>query len=728
MLVSRNCFGIHGLGKAGQGVTAVRVLLASAILLQAQAMPQWSLAADAVLPEVQVRERPVERADGPVNGYRATQSSTFTKTDTPLKEVPASISVVPAQLIKDQAMQGMADIFRYVPGAISAQGENNRDQVILRGISTSADFYLNGVRDDPQIFRDLYNAERVEVLKGPGGMIFGRGGAGGVVNRVTKKPTFGRTAEASVTAGSYDQLRTTLDYGTVINDKVAFRLNAMAETADSFRNGVDLKRFGINPTLAIVLSERTLLNLDFEHYRDGRTPDRGNPSLNGKPFLLGRSTFFGNADQSTSHSFVDGFSAILDHDFGSGVTLRNTFRSTRYDKFYQNVYPGSAVSGAGTLTLSAYNNNNERTNIFNQTDLVSKFSTGTLQHTLLAGVEVGHQNSDNKRNTGFFGANTSALVSAANPFAVATIFRPNGTDANNNVTSDITGVYLQDQITLSPQWKILAGVRYDRFEVDFDDRRTLVTATDLARTDTAYSPRGGLIWTPTAASTYYLNYSCAFLPSAEQLSLANGTVDLSPETAKNYEGGARWDLLPNLTLSAAVFRTDRNNVKVTDPTNPTLFVKTGLQRTQGIEVGLQGDVTDRWQVYGGYANLHGRVVNPLTTGTTPGATVAAGTKLPLVPNNTFSLWNKFNLLNGWAAGVGLVYQDESFASISNTVTISSFWRTDGAVYYTFAGGKTRVALNVENIFDRTYFPTVDGDNNITVGAPRNARLTLLTSF
>jgi len=697
------------------------------------AIANFAFAEDATLPEVQVEGAP-ETATGPVTGYRATRSATFTKTDEPLKEVPASVSVVPGQLMKDQAMQGMSDVFRYVPGVLTHQGEGNRDQIILRGNSTTADFFVNGVRDDAQIFRDLYNLERVEVLKGPGGMIFGRGGAGGVVNRVTKRPVFGGdVGEANLTLGSWDQVRGSIDVGKQASDTVAWRLNAMGEKSDSFRDGYSLERYAINPTVTFIVSPDTALTIDLEHLDDKRTADRGFPSQFGLPYDADPSTFFGNAEQSNAESKVDALSIILDHDFGNGLALKNNLRYARYDKFYQNVYPGSAVDAANNMTLSAYNNANLRTNIFNQTDLTKKITTGSLEHSLLAGVELGHQNSDSVRNSGFFGPTataTSAAVSASNPFAIATGFRPSGTDANSVVRSDIAAIYVQDEIAFTPQWKVLAGVRYDHFKVDFDDRRTTTAPTDLSRTDNNYSPRLGLIWTPTAAQTYYASYSYAFLPSGEQLGLATTTADLAPEKSINYEIGARWDLRPGLTLSTAIFRLNKEDVRVADPTNPGFFVKTGEQRTEGIEIGLQGDLTRFWQVYGGYAHLDGKIINPINTGTaaTVGTIIPAGRRIGLVPENTFSLWNKFDLGAGWGTGLGVIYQGASYTSFNNTVQLPSFYRLDGAVYYTFPGGKTRIALNIENLLDKEYFPTADGDNNISPGAPINGRVTLSMAF
>ncbi|RZI43569.1 TonB-dependent siderophore receptor [Herbaspirillum sp. HC18] len=685
------------------------------------ALPGAAAAADeSTLPSVTVRATS-ERADGPVNGYRAERSATFTKTDTPLKEVPASVTVVPAELMRDQAMNSMADVIRYVPGATSHQGEGNRDQVVLRGNATTADFFIDGIRDDAQTFRDLYNLERVEVLKGPAGMVFGRGGAGGVINRVSKRPVFGHVGSAQVTVGSNSQLRGTVDVGNKLSDTAAWRLNAMGENSDSFRDGVDLRRYAINPTVTLVPGVDTILTLGYEHVRDDRTADRGFPSFNGRPFNADPSTFFGNADQSRAKSTVDGFSAVLEQNLGGGAQLKNSFRATRYDKFYQNVYAGSAVNNAGNLSLSAYNNANKRTNIFNQTDVTMKAVTGSIEHTLLAGVELGHQDSASVRQTGFFGNATSVTVPASNPFATATRFQTVGTDANNHVKADVAAAYVQDQLALSKQWKVVAGLRYDHFKVNFDDLRTTTPPADLARTDNEFSPRLGVIWTPNDWSTYYASYSYAVLPSGEQLSLAPNTADLAPEKAINYEIGARWDLQRSLTLSAALFRLDRDEVRVADPLNPGYFVKTGQQRTEGIELGLQGDVMRNWQIFAGYAYLDGRITKATSSG-------PAGAKIGLVPDHAASIWNKFTLGGGWGLGLGVVYQSDSYASFTNTVKLPAFTRADGAVYYDFADGKTRLALNVENLTDKKYFPTANSDNNISPGAPRNARLTLSTTF
>lgn len=665
-----------------------------------------------------------ERADGPVQGYRATRSATATKTDTPLKEVPQSITVVSETLIEDLSMRSIGDVLRYVPGTTAAQGEGNRDQVVLRGANTTADFFVDGVRDDAQIFRDLYNAERVEVLKGPAGMIFGRGGAGGVVNRVTKKPVFGRTAELELSAGSDSQYRATVDLGNKASENAAWRLNAMAESADSYRSGAELERYAVNPTVTFTPGARTAVTLSFEHARDERTADRGIPSQAGKPFVTDTSTFFGDAANSRSESTVNAFTAVLDHDFGGGTSLRNQFRFTDYEKFYQNIFANGAVNTTtGQVAIAAYNIVNDRTNLFNQTDLTTRFKTGGIEHTLLAGVEFGTQDSTNLRLTGFFNntpATTSVNVAASKPFATPSGYLNRAQDANNEVKIDVAAVYVQDQLALSDSVKLLAGLRHDRFKVEFDDQRAGVT--DRSRTDSGTSPRLGLIWSPTGAATLYASYSEAMVPaSGDQPSLTAGTAELEPETAKNYELGGRFDLTPAVTLSAAVFQLDRENVRVSDPARPGFFLTTGETRTEGYELGLQGKLLPNWEIFAGYAHLDAEITRATSDG-------PAGRKLPAVPEEAVSLWNKVALGGGWSVGLGVIHQSASFTSIGNTVQLPSYTRADGAIYYAFADGKTRLALNVENLSDETYYPNAHNDNNITPGAPRNARLTLNTKF
>ncbi len=279
-------------------------------------------------------------------GYVAITNSTAVKTDTALINLPQSFTIITPELIRDLNMQSIADSLRYVPGVGMAQGEGNRDTPIFRGNSSTSDMYVDGIRDDVQYFRDLYNIERVDVLKGPNAMIFGRGGSGGLINRATKQADWNTAREMNIEFGSFDKYRLTGDLNQAINDNFAVRLTSLWENSHSYRDGFDAGRWGVNPTVSWRPSNQTKVTLGYEHYQDDRTADRGISSYRGRPVKTDPSTFFGDPERSPSGVTVDSFNALLDHDFGGGVSVRNRTRYAVYDKFYQNIFPG-AVNAAG---------------------------------------------------------------------------------------------------------------------------------------------------------------------------------------------------------------------------------------------------------------------------------------------------------------------------------------------------------------------------------------------
>jgi catecholate siderophore receptor len=655
-------------------------------------------------------------------GYDVKSSVTATKTDTLLRDVPQAVTVVSKELIRDQAMQSMADVIRYVPGIGTAQGEGNRDTAVLRGNSSTGDFFVDGVRDDVQYYRDLYNIDSVEALKGPNAMIFGRGGAGGVINRVTKEPAWTPVREVTATVGSWSNRRATADIGQAISDSAAFRINAMAEDSDSYRQGVYVKRHGINPALALRPDAATRVELGFEHFRDQRVADRGVPGFNGRPLQTDPSAFFGNAELSLAWARANSFSALIEHQFAGGALLRNRTRYASYDKFYQNVYAGSVVSlkeGVPTLTLGAYNNATARTNLFNQTDLNFEIEALGLRHRLATGVELGRQLTDNFRNTGYFSGSSSVPASAPHTTGPVS-FRQAATDADNHGAANTAGVYLQDQVTLSPRWQAIVGVRYDRFEVDFSNHRN---GQRFDVTDTPGSPRAGLVYKPDEALSLYASYSRAFAPRAgDQLSsLSLSNAALEPEKFKNVELGAKWDVRPGLSATAAAYRLDRKNVLVTDPADPAVsYVMPDGQRTKGVELGLQGKLTRAWIVMGGYAWQQARFL-------AASGAQAAGATVPQVPTHTLSLWNRYDFTPGIGAALGLVYRDSVYASTSNAVSLPAFTRVDAALFYQL-GRDYRLQLNLENLFDKRYWASANSDTNITPGSPRALRLTVAAKF
>jgi catecholate siderophore receptor len=653
-------------------------------------------------------------------GYEGFAISSATKTLTPLRDVPQSITVVSREVIKDQGMQSIADVVRYVPGITAIQGENNRDQVVIRGNSSSADFFLDGTRDDVQYYRDLYNLDRVEALKGPNAMIFGRGGGGGVINRVSKQAGFTPAGELSMQGGSFGNKRIAGDFGRSINRRVAFRLNGMYENSGSFRDQVNLNRTGINPTFTILAGNQTQIRLGYEHFRDNRVADRGIPSYSGRPSDADVSAFFGDPKASRVRAQVNLFSGVVDHQIG-GLNIHNRTLVGAYRKFYQNFVPGVVNADQTRVSLSVYNNATSRKNVFNQTDLTFTGKTGSLRHTILAGTEFGWQTSNNFRNTGFFN-NTSTSITA--PFSNPTIstpvtFRQNATDADNQVRANVAATYAQDQIELSRRVQLLAGIRLDHFNLRFHNNRT---AESFHRVDNLVSPRLGIVIRPIVPLSIYASHSISYLPSSgdQFSSLTSITQSLKPEKFSNYEVGAKWDLRQTLALTMAVYRLDRTNTRATDPNDPTRIVQTGSQRTNGFELGLNGTLTRDWKIVGGYAFQDARVTS---------ATVAApaGARVAQVPRNTFSLWNNYRFSSKVGMGLGIINRSDMYAAIDNRVVLPGYTRTDAALFYSITE-KVGLQANLENLFDNSYFINADGNDNISLGSPRAVRLSLTWKF
>lgn len=649
--------------------------------------------------------------------YTENATTTATRTDTPLRDTPQSVSVITNDLIEDQGMRSMADVVRYVPGVSMGQGEGHRDAPTLRGNSSTADFFVDGVRDDVQYYRDLYNAERIEVLKGSNAMIFGRGGGGGVINRVTEWAGWTPYREASITAGSFEQLRGAADLGLVLSDRAALRLNAFYEDSDSYRDFVNIERWGVNPTSAFRLGENTELRFGYEHFVDERVVDRGVPSQNGRPWAGSREVFFGNPFVSHAEADVDAFSALVQHEFSDSFTIRNRTQYADYYKFYHNIHANSAVDGAGNVALQGYRADTERQNFFNQTDLIWRANTGGVGHTFLAGFEFGMQDTANTRSPNFTGLPS---VNVNNPTTTATGVIPTPLQTNNQVEANVAAIYLQDQIALSDQWQIIAGVRFDRFELDFDDRRA--ANTDFSRDDDLVSPRVGVIYRPVEPVSIYASYSVSYLPqSGDQFaSLDVTTSALDPEEFENLELGVKWDISPALALTAAIYQLDRTNTRALDPGGSGLTVLTGGQRSRGFEVGLSGSVSDRWQIAGGYAYQDVEITSTTTA-------APAGRDVALTPEHTFSLWNVYRFTPRLGAGLGVTHQTDSFATISNAVTLPAFTRVDAALFFAITD-QVEAQLNIENIFDEDYWATAHNDNNITPGSPTAARFTLRTRF
>jgi len=690
--------------------------IALSYLLTSTVFAQYVPPTPGTLDKVEVRGFPLR--------YATNNPTSATKTDTPIQDIPQAVSVVSAQQIQEQDLQGMADLVRYVPGAGMAQGEGHRDAPVLRGNTSTGDFFTDGIRDDVQYYRDFYNIEQVEVLKGANAMIFGRGGGGGVINRVPKQANGVDTATLSLQAGSHDSYRVQGDFGAAASENLAWRITGMGEQSGSFRDGVQRRLSGINPSLAFGINDSTRAVVSIEVFNDDRNVDRGVPSYLGRPLDAPRNRFFGSADDSIANTDVDSFDLLLEHE-GDGLIWRNRFRAANYDKFYQNVYPG-AVNGNGSLVaISAYNNQTDRTNVFNQTDVLFDVVQGNSTHRILIGAEFGRQDTQNFRETGYFGASNSTVssvwVDINNPRPTQPVyFRQSASDADNSGVADIAALYLQDQWHLGEHWQIIAGLRYDRFNMDFSNRRN---GSRITTQDSQWSPRAGAIYQPNDALSFYGSYSQSFIPrSGDQLSsLTPSNASLKPEQFVNKELGAKWQLREGVFSTLAVYELDRNRVAVSDPQNPGQSLLLDAQRSRGVEWELSAKLSPELQLLAGYAYQEAVITKALS------ASIPAGTVLANVPEHSAYVWGRWDFNSRWALGLGINGQSSMYASTSNAVTLPGFMRVDTAVYYR-QSEDLLWQLNIENLTDKRYYASAHNDNNISFGAPREAKLSVHIGF
>ncbi|TDF38211.1 TonB-dependent receptor [Alteromonadaceae bacterium M269] len=701
---------------------------------------------------------------------------TALKTPTPILDVPQSLSVTTAEDIIKQGFDSIGDIVLYTPGVTQSQGEGHRDAIVIRGVRTTADFFVDGVRDDVQYYRSLYNLEQVEVLRGPNALFFGRGGTGGIINRVTKKAVIGENF------GTYLGALDTFGAGTIqldgnfaVNDKAAFRINGYYEGLDNHRDFFNGDRFGINPTAFFELSDNTTLNVSYEYIDNERFIDRGIPSgSDGRPARELDDITFADPEFNTATVEAHIFRANLTHDFNDN--LKGNFAATYsdFDKLYANLFPVSFNEETNIVEIDGYVDTTQRENVTLSANLVGAFTTGKFNHTFVIGGEY----LDTRNNNDRFNARFDSIDIRDEPGRRTDIERFLATDplnfrggvgvnsSGNETTVDfitnlnddteadveVFSAFIQDEIEVAPWLDVVLGLRFDQFDIRVDNIRTLIQqgVRDItSRTDSEVSPRVGFVLKPQENVSFYGSFSESFLPRsggqfADLPDNPNTPNDdrLDPNTSENLEFGVKWDFAERLSLTAAVFQIEQSSPQVAAPTidpgtNIIVDENAGQlavvdSEIDGFELQVQGQITDWWYLSAGYSYLDGDQVATSNVLDDNGNLVIAqgqenGLRLRELPENTANIWNNFNVTPKLDLGIGLTYQDESFADNGNNTTLPSFVRVDAAAYYTL-NEKIRLQLNVENLFDREYFPNSHTSNNITVGAPANARLSVIGRF
>lgn len=661
--------------------------------------------------------------------YKATESKSALKIDAPLRDIPQTVNVVPESVIKDQGAQSMEDVLKNVPGVGLSNGDGQRDQVTIRGFNAIGDMYIDGVRDDALYFRDLSNIERVEVIKGPAAVLYGRGSSGGLINSVSKKPGFAPKHEVGMTLDTEGKRRTQFDTGWADpQGNQAYRLTGAFEDSDTFRDDGYIDRKAIAPSAYFRLSDDLELNLGATYLYDKRLIDFGIPALGNRPVDVDRDKRFGSgdADQDYARSEVFSFTASLDYRINDDFTLTNTSRYYHYDLDRNNTLADSsptrfvtAPNGELLVKLNRGNVARDEYGVFNQTELKQQAQLAGMQHNLLYGVEVGYQDKYQR----VFNQNNVAQVPVYRDALVPVPEHAANLSSKGTNYQQTAGFYVQDLIELNDQWKALLGVRYDIFGQEYDDIRA--ADVDLDRTDKTWSPRVGLVYQPDQIQSYYVSVSRSYQPSGEMFAVNAGNADLEPEKTTNYELGAKWDLLDSkLSVTAAIFRLERTNMRTPDPVNPGLTILAGEQRTDGFEATISGQLSDKWQVYAGYAFLDAEIVksNAKTNGVSN-----EGQTPTLTPRNSANLWLVRTLTPQWRVAAGANYVDERYTALDNQVVMPGYTTFDAALLY--SEQHWDMALRLKNAFDRDYYASAHGSVDlITPGAPRTLEASVAYRF
>ena len=653
------------------------------------------------------------------------------KTPTPIINVPQSLSIVTDEEMLKKGMRSVGDIIRYTPGVNTSQGEGHRDAVVFRGVRSTADFFQDGARDDVQYYRSLYNVEQVEILRGPNALLFGRGGTGGALNRVTKKAMVGTDLRTvNVGMDSFGAFDVAADLNMDLGNDMAFRLNVHSDTLENHRDYYDGDRLGFNPTLRMKLSSATTLDLSYEHIDHERFIDRGIPTANNVPVEEFAGIVFGDKDGNVHTVEASVFRATVSHVFSNTRKGNLSVTSNSFEKMYQNTYAASHTAGSGVVTMDGYHDPTERDNFIITGSLVNELTIGNTTHTVLAGFEsIDTENSNFRFNTYWTSKDCSVSgydqesfnISDPMDFSVTSGGAPTAVEYTNpcslktDTETDLTVIsfYIQDQVDLTDNLILVLGGRHDTFDVTVDD---IKNGTSAAREDSEFSPRMGLIFKPIDAVSIYYSYSESFAPrSGEQYKKLTGGSPGSGETLRpdyfeNTELGVKVDLNSDLSLTAAYFDSEADKAGY-DGSSAEYIVQRGLV-VDGIELELKGKVNDNLDVTFGYTSMDGK----------------NGTKdAREIPETMYSMWANYevNPKLGWA--VGVMHQGESLIKDGGTQMLPDYTRVDAAVYLMLSDD-FRLQVNMENLTDELYFPHSHSTHQVSVGRERNIRLSLTRNF
>ncbi len=641
------------------------------------------------------------------------------KTPVPVLDVPQTVTIVTDDQIRSQGLREIGDIVRYTPGVNTSQGEGHRDAVVFRGVRSTADFYLDGVRDDVQYYRSLYNVEQVEILRGPNALLFGRGGTGGIINRVTKKAVLGEMFGGyDLGTDSFGALDFAADYNVQTGDNTALRFNIHSDALENHRDHYDGTRFGMNPTVTIALSDKTTMDLSYEYADHERFIDRGIPTINNAPDESLSSIVFGDEDINVTTLEANIMRANVSHKFSETRKGNLAVQSSSFEKMYRNLY---ASGYDGTLvTMDGYLDPTERDNFIVSGNIVSEVVTGSVTHTILVGAElINTENKNHRYDTNWSTTdddNEVFDISRPMDFTVNSAGVATAVNFTNSLKSKtesdiaVTSLFVQDQMDLTDNVKLMIGGRLDSFDITVDD---IKNGTSESRTDDRFSPRAGLIYKPQESVSLYMSYSESFLPrSGEQFKALSATsARLDPDVFESTELGLKWAMTDTLSFTAAIFDSEQTRAAYDNDTGENSEIR-GL-RVDGIELELRGQVSDKLELAVGYSSLEG--------------TTSSGGVAREVPDHTFSLFAKYQVDESFGWALGVTQQGESHIKDNSTLILPEYTRFDFAAYWDVSDDMI-LRLNVENLTDELYFPHSHSTHQASVGEPLNARVSLSKSF
>ena len=657
-----------------------------------------------------------------------TKTTSGGKFETALRDVPQSVTVMDRKMLDSQAAASLKDALRNVPGITLGAGEGGviGDNINLRGFSARTDIYLDGMRDRGQYSRDNFMLEAIEVLKGPSSMLFGRGSTGGVINQISKKPDLKDHGEIGATVGTDDYYRATAEVNRKLSATSAARIAVFGQDIQAKRDVVRNQDWGVAPSVRFGINTPTEVILSALVQRNRDLPDYGFPfvTTNGtgtvrKPVDADDKVFYGYTDDHFNQA-VNVLNATVQHKFSADTTLRNR---TMYSHNRTDASPSplGAVSriGGGTASmadplalLTAPRQDRDRTivdtSINNQTDLQVKLKTGSVQHTLVTGFEIGREESREDR----YAWNTTPAAATVNLGAPQFETRSGDRQLSYtlNTTADTLAVYANDQIDLTPQWKLVAGLRGERFKASSDlvkytlpsGYTTNTTAPSTPKSETMWSPRAGVLYQPTDRQSWYVSYGTSFNPSAETVTQSSTTASLDAEKNRSLEAGVKLDLLDgDLSFTGAVFRVEKTNARTRDG-GGSVQVTAGKIRVDGLELGLTGYLTPTWQVFGGYTFMSGKIVKSPETGTGVDAGIAAeGKTAPNTPRHMLSVWTTKRVASQWEVGGGVLYSAKRTLNNFETAEVDGYTRLDATLAYEQKAYEIR--LNLQNLTDKAYF-------------------------